>query len=157
YHPFDQPLIRDAERALLGRDVALGTPLLVSAPRTSNALRFFEPEESRRACVDAVAAAGGPAFFERPGWEGRLRALARRFPGEGRVETRDEQAAAIRRELAEARRVIEERTGRRVVHLCYPWHVAGAMARQLAVDTGYETAFCGQGPGGRPPRPGGGL
>jgi hypothetical protein len=144
YDAFDQPLVRDAERDLLGRDVTLGTPLLASAPRTSDALRFFEADESRRACVDAVAEAGGAAFFERPGWEGTLRALARRFPARGRIETRDEQAAAIRRELAEARRSIEERTGRRVVHLCYPWHVAGALARRLAEETGYETAFCGK-------------
>jgi peptidoglycan/xylan/chitin deacetylase (PgdA/CDA1 family) len=157
YDAFDQPLIRDTERDLLGRDVALGTPLLVSAPRTSNALRFFEPEESRRACVDAVAEAGGAAFFERPGWEGTLRALARRFPAQGRIETRDEQAAAIRRELGEARRLIEERTGRRVVHLCYPWHVAGATARRLAEETGYETAFCGKVRGVPLTRPGGDL
>jgi peptidoglycan/xylan/chitin deacetylase (PgdA/CDA1 family) len=157
YDAFDQPLIRDAERDLLGRDVALGTPLLVSAPRTSDALRFFESEESRRACVDAVAEAGGAAFFERPGWEGTLRALARRFPAQGRTETRDEQAAAIRRELSEARRLIEERTGQRVVHLCYPWHVAGAFARRLAEETGYETAFCGKVRGVPLTRPGGDL
>ena len=33
---------------------------------------------------------------------------------------------------ASARAPIEERTGRPVVHLCYPWHVAGPTARRLA-------------------------
>jgi peptidoglycan/xylan/chitin deacetylase (PgdA/CDA1 family) len=157
YDAFDQPLIHEDGRDLLGRDVPLGTPLLESAPRTSDALRFFEDEEPRRACVAAVAGAGGAAFFERPGWERALRSLAGKAGATGRVETRDEQAAAIRRELAEARRLLEERTGRRVVHLCYPWHVAGALARRLAEETGYETAFCGKVKGVPITRPGGDL
>jgi peptidoglycan/xylan/chitin deacetylase (PgdA/CDA1 family) len=157
YDAFDQPLVREGERDLLGRDVPLGTPLFESSPRTSDALRFFEPEELRRGCVAAVADAGGASFFERPGWEGKLRALARRVAGPVRAETRDEQTAAIRHELAEARRLIEERTGRRVVHLCYPWHAAGALARHLAEETGHETAFCGKVPGVPLTRPGGDL
>jgi len=157
YDAFDQPLVREGERDLLGREVPLGTPLLESAPRTSDALRFFEADELRRACVAAVADGGGAAFFERPGWERALRSLAGREAAKGRIEERDEQAAAIRRELSEARRLIEERTGRRVVHLCYPWHVAGSLARQLAVDTGYETAFCGKVRGVPLTRPGGDL
>ena len=75
----------------------------------------------------------------------------------GRVETREEQAAAIRRELADARRVIEQRTGRPVVHLCYPWHAAGATARGLAAEVGYQTAFCGKVAGVPLTRPGGDL
>jgi len=144
YHAFDQPLVRDGERDLVGAEVPLGTPLLESSPRTSEDLRFFEAEMPRTACVAAVADAGGEAFFERPGWEKRLRAL---FQGRGaplRVETKQQQAAAIRRELVEARRIIEERVGRPAVHLCYPWHVAGPTARALAAEVGYETAFCGK-------------
>jgi hypothetical protein len=57
--------------------------------------------------------------------------------------------------LADSRRLIEERTGRRVVHLCYPWHVAGPTARRLAAEVGYETAFCGKVPGVPITRPGG--
>jgi peptidoglycan/xylan/chitin deacetylase (PgdA/CDA1 family) len=44
----------------------------------------------------------------------------------------------------DARRIIEEHVGRPVVHLCYPWHTAGATARRLAAEAGYETAFCGK-------------
>jgi len=75
----------------------------------------------------------------------------------GRVETRPEQEAAIRRELAEARTLIAERTGRPSVHLCYPWHVAGEIAQSLAVEAGYETAFCGKVAGVPITRPGGDL
>jgi peptidoglycan/xylan/chitin deacetylase (PgdA/CDA1 family) len=94
--------------------------------------------------VAAVADAGGEAFFRRPDWYGRLRAVFSGVRVEGSLETRDEQSAAIRRELADARRIIEERVGRPAVHLCYPWHAAGPTARALAAEAGYETAFCGK-------------
>ena len=42
------------------------------------------------------------------------------------------------------RALIEERTGRAVVHLCYPWHAWGPTTRRLARDAGYRTAFCGK-------------
>jgi len=157
YAAFDQPLVRSGGRDLLGAEVPLGTPLLRSLPRTSDAPRFLEDESVRTACVRAVAVAGGEAFFARPGWERQLRALAREARVTGRFETREEQAAAIRRELVEARRAIETRVGRPAVHLCYPWHAAGALARALADEAGYETAFCGKVAGVPITRPGGDL
>jgi hypothetical protein len=66
----------------------------------------------------------------------------RRVPG--RWETGAEKEAAIRRELAESRRAIEERTGKPVIHLCHPWHVAGPTARRLMREVGYRTAFAGK-------------
>jgi len=155
YDAFDQPLIRDGERDRLGPDASLGTPLLRSAPRTSEELRFFEDPEVRAACVTAVAEGGREGFFLRSDWESRLRSVFRRVRVTGRIETKQEQAAAIRHELVEARRLIEDRTGRPVVHLCYPWHRAGATARRLATEVGYETAFCGKVEGVPVTRPGG--
>jgi peptidoglycan/xylan/chitin deacetylase (PgdA/CDA1 family) len=155
---FDQPLVREGERDLAGAEVPLGTPLLRSVPRTSEALRFFEDEAPRAACTAAVAD-GGERFFARPGWEERLRAVLRStlrgaLPG-GRLETRPEQEAAIRRELVDARRLIEERLGRPARHLCYPWHASGPTARRLAAEAGYLTAFCGKVAGVPLTRPGG--
>jgi len=144
YAAFDQPLIRDGARDRLGLEVPLGTPLLRSAPRTSEERRFFEDPELRTSCVTAVADAGGEAFFRRSDWEARLRSAFRGVRVQGRIETLQEQAAAIRHQLVEARRLIEARTGRPVVHLCYPWHAAGDTARRLAIEAGYETAFCGK-------------
>ena len=144
YAAFDQPLVCDGARDLVGAEVPLGTPLFRSSPRTSEELRFFEDEAVRSACVAVVADAGGEPFFRDPGWPRQLRAALPGGRAEGRLETKDEQAAAIRRELVEARRSIEERVGRPVVHLCYPWHAAGPTARRLAAEAGYETAFCGK-------------
>jgi hypothetical protein len=157
YSAFDQPLIRDSERDLVGAEVPLGTPLFRSAPRTSEHLRFFEDPSVRTACVAAVADAGGEGFFLRTDWQARLRAVLRGVRIHGRAETKEEQAAAIRHELVEARRVIEARVGRPVVHLCYPWHAAGPTARRLAAEAGYETAFCGKVEGVPVTLPGGDL
>jgi len=60
------------------------------------------------------------------------------------LESPAEREEAIRRELAESKRQIEEHTGQTVTHLCYPWHVSGPTARRLAAQLGYRTAFCGK-------------
>ena len=147
YAAMDVPLIAEGSSDLLAEDVPLGTPILASAPRTSEHLRFFEEPDVRSACVAAVAEGGGLAFFERADGDAQLRRLVARQPIRGRVETPEEREAALRRELGLARTAIEERTGRPAVHLCYPWHTAGPTARRLARETGYLTAFCGKVPG----------
>ena len=147
YDAFDQPLLWDGGRDLLGEEAPLGAPLLRSAPRTSEEPRFYEDPGIRDACVAEVAASGGEGFFLHSDWESRLRRLFRHTRVAGRLETPDERAAAVRSELADARRLIQEHTGRPVVHLCYPWHAAGPTARRLAAEVGYETAFCGKVPG----------
>ena len=157
YDAFDQPLLRYGGVDLLGEEAPLGAPLFHSAPRTSEELRFFEDPEVRRACVAEVAASGGDGFFARSDWEARLRRLLRRTPIRGGFEAADERARAIRSELADSRRLVEEHTGHPVVHLCYPWHSAGPTARQLAAEVGYETAFCGKVPGVPITRSGGDL
>ena len=146
YDAFDQPLVREGDRDLLGEEAPLGTPLFRSAPRTSEALRFFEDPAIRGRCVGAVETEG-ESFFHRPDWERTLRRRLSRQRVRGRLETREERASAIGRELGESKRLIEERTGRPVSHLCYPWHASGATARELARAAGYRAAFCGKVPG----------
>jgi peptidoglycan/xylan/chitin deacetylase (PgdA/CDA1 family) len=63
------------------------------------------------------------------------------------MESPEDRTVAIRRELEEAKSLIEERTGRPAIHLCYPWHVSGPTARRLAREVGYRTSFCGKVPG----------
>jgi peptidoglycan/xylan/chitin deacetylase (PgdA/CDA1 family) len=139
----DVPLVRARNRDLTASELPLGTPLLVSRPRTSEWLRFFEDPGIREACVAWVAEESGEAFFERPGFERRLRRLVP-DPIPGRLETPAEREAAIRGELLEAKARIEAHTGSPVEHLCYPWHTAGPTARRLAAEVGYRTAFCGK-------------
>jgi peptidoglycan/xylan/chitin deacetylase (PgdA/CDA1 family) len=147
YPAFDVPLVERGGRDLLAEGVPLGTPLLRSEPRTSEALRFYEDPAARQPCIEAVAAGGGEAFFERRGWERELRRIAGGRPWGGRFESAAEREAAIRRELVEARTLVQQHTGWPVVHLCYPWHASGPTARRLAREAGYRTAFCGKVPG----------
>jgi peptidoglycan/xylan/chitin deacetylase (PgdA/CDA1 family) len=143
----DCPLIESHGADLPPGDVLLGTPILRSQPRTSEALRFLDDPAFRQACTDVVAAEGGAGFFRRPGWRARLtRAIAgRSVPGW--LERPEERRAAIRRELLESKRLIEERTGKPVAHLCFPWHTSGPTAHALAREVGYRAAFCGKVPG----------
>ncbi len=156
YDAFDQPVVREGDRDLLGEEVPLGTPLLESAPRTAETLRFFEDGSVRRACVDVVRTEG-EAFFRRPDWESILRREAERHPVRGRRETPSEQAQAIERELAESKQLVEKHTGRPVAHLCYPWHTFGPTASGLAPSSGYRAVYCGKVPGVPITRPGGDL
>lgn len=144
---FEVPLIESDGRDLLADDVPLGTPLLHSAPRTSEVLRFHEPPDLRRACVDTVVAGGGESFFENRAWKKTLLRLFRqsaRGSGTGRHETIEERDKAIRSELAVAKDLLEAHTGKPVIHLCYPWHAWGPTSRRIAEEVGYETAFCGK-------------
>ena len=143
YDAFDQPLVHDGNRDLLGEEVPLGTPLFRSAPRTSETLRFFEDPAVRRRCVEVVEREG-ESFFHRPDWERTLRKQLSGQRVRGRLESEEERAAAVRRELAESKRLIEERTGQPVSHVCYPWHAFGPTAQKQARAAGYRTAFCGK-------------
>ena len=156
YDAFDQPLVREGDEDLLGEDVPLGTPLFESAPRTSESLRFFEDPLVREDCVATVEREGGEAFFRRPDWPSVLRPLVppRVF---GRRETPEERTEAIREELFESRRLIEEHLGRSATHLCYPWHAFGPTATGLAEEAGYEAVYCGKVSGVPITRPGGDL
>jgi peptidoglycan/xylan/chitin deacetylase (PgdA/CDA1 family) len=159
YAAFDVPLLGEGLRTgrdLLPHEAALGTPLLESAPRTSEALRFHEDPAIRERCVAAVAAAGGAAFFARRDWARRLRQL---LPSRvaGRVESPDDRERALRGELADARTAIEARTRRPSRLLCYPWHAWGPLSRRLAAEAGYVAAFCGKVEGTPITRAGGDL
>jgi len=144
YAALDVPLVQQGEGDRTAAELPLGTPLFRSEPRTSEALRFYEDPAVRSAPVHAVAAHGGAGFFYRDGWEKELRRLMDGQRVEGRLESPEEREQAIRHELLESKRIIEDRTGRPVLHLCYPWHVAGPTARRVAREVGYRTAFCGK-------------
>jgi peptidoglycan/xylan/chitin deacetylase (PgdA/CDA1 family) len=144
YAAFDAPLVATAGRDAAGTDVPLGTPLLASDSRLSEAHRFYEDPAFRQACTDFVASHGGEGFFREPHWEATLRRMVARHKLAGRYESPGERDAAIARELRDSKAVIEQRTGKPVTHLCFPWHVAGPQARRTARDLGYRTSFCGK-------------
>jgi peptidoglycan/xylan/chitin deacetylase (PgdA/CDA1 family) len=149
YQALDVPLVEGDGRDLLAGEIPLGTPLLRSAPRTAEVLRFYEDPASREACVETVAGGGGEAFFRDPRWEEVLhrRTKENACAVGGRRESEAERETAVRRELADARERIEGCTGETVDQLCYPWHASGPTSRRLAGEVGYRLAFCGKVPG----------
>jgi len=156
YAAMDVPLVAEGGIDLLAPDVPLGTPLLASQPRTAEVVRFFEDPAIRRACVSKVEREG-EAFFTRKGWEQTLWGILKGRPIDGRRESEEERRAALLREIRESKSLIEERLGKPVAHLCYPWHAGGATCRQLAEQTGYRAAFGGKVPGVPITLPGGDL
>jgi hypothetical protein len=146
YPAFDVPLVRHGERELMGDALPLGTPILESAPRLSGTRRFLESAGARRACAEVVARGGGELFFERPGWEATLRRTweGSAGPAGGELEPDPVRAAACREELLESKHQIEDRLGRAVHHVCFPWHASSAATEELATEVGYRTAWCGK-------------
>ena len=137
--PLSRPLIsRECGGAYLGPE-ALGAPLYLQRSRMSDALRYFDDPAARERCEAHVRARGGAAAFARTGWASELRNLAQ-APG-GR-ETEGERRRAIYHELEAGRAVLSERlrTGS-IRHLCFPWGVAGTVAREAAQAVGFRTAF----------------
>jgi glycosyltransferase involved in cell wall biosynthesis/peptidoglycan/xylan/chitin deacetylase (PgdA/CDA1 family) len=117
----------------------LGAPLYTQRSRYSDALRIDRPEAFER-CTRHVREHGAAAFFQRPGWEQELRALA--DAAAVIRETPARREAAIREELGTAREILNQKLGVNTVrHMCFPWAVSGSVAERLAAETGYETAF----------------
>lgn len=153
---FDIPVSALDGRDGRARSVRPGAPVFESASRLSGRIRFVEDAGLSEELM-AIPAARGAAFFDRPGWRRELRRIVSRRPpaSRGRYETPGERDAALRREIVEAGRLIEDRLpGHRVRHLAYPWHDGSALADRLAAECGYRSvhygAFLDTRPGGRP-------
>lgn len=127
---------------------APGRPLYAQRSRMSSAPRFLESALVREACERHVDGHGGAAFFKRADARAELLAVygdaVRRNGGAGRLETPEEQRAAISRSLARSRDVLRERLGLREVEwLCFPYNEGSVLACRLAAAEGYRGAFVG--------------
>jgi hypothetical protein len=117
----------------------LGAPLYARRSRLSDGLRFLADPSIAERTVAHVAAHGGAAFFDTPGWERELRGMT--ASSRGRFETADQQLRAIERELVDSREMLESRLGGPVRHIVLPWGVSGTLTRSLLERAGYATAF----------------
>lgn len=86
------------------------------------------------------AATGTPLYPRRS----RMSDAPRWFPDGNRVETENEQRAAIEHELAKAREVLQARIGSAVEHVCLPWGVSGRVTEAALQRLGFATAFANQ-------------
>jgi peptidoglycan/xylan/chitin deacetylase (PgdA/CDA1 family) len=128
------------------RKLRLGAPVFASAPRMVCRPRFRETPELIETMTGYVEEHGGVTFFDRPSWRKELLALFKRWPADklGSFETSEERESAVRRELSESRRILEERlVGKEVRHFCYPWCAGSETADRLAAEAGYQTVHYG--------------
>ncbi len=122
-----------------------GAPVFESAPRLSGRLRFREDPGLVRELI-AVARRQPETFFDDPGWREELRRIVERRPPRtrGGYESDREREAAIRHEMSESRRRIEDRLPAHAVrHLGYPWHAGSDLADRLAAECGYRSVHYG--------------
>jgi hypothetical protein len=117
----------------------LGFPMFPQRSRMADGRRFWPDPDGCARAEAFVAARGGPAFFDRPGWDVELRPVLAAVGGrrESDAERRDE----IERELADGRDVLESRLRTSIRHACLPWGVTGGVTRAALERLGVVTAF----------------
>lgn len=129
----------------------LGWPVLTHASRFSHRRRFLPELTPMRACAEHVQANGGSSFFSRPDWQHELSDLLCAQPGvhcageqiilPGTLETPEQRADALRRDLQQTREIIESKLGREVRHLCFPWNEGDLDATRIARECGFRSGF----------------
>ncbi len=111
--------------------------------RKSMEARCYHPDpEEASVLAEHVASRGGPDFFAGSGWreELRRRLMAYRETAgvRGRAESDDERRTRLLAEVVDSKRILEERLGRPIRHLCWPGGGYDEMAREAA-DAHYLT------------------
>jgi peptidoglycan/xylan/chitin deacetylase (PgdA/CDA1 family) len=143
------------------RDVGNGAPVFWAESRLSGMPQYFDNEEVRNACLEFVENRGGETFFENRGWRRRLTRLYReekRRSAPGAWETEEEMRQEISSEIAECKKVIEQKIpGTTVDHFCFPWFVGSEVAVREAREAGYRALYWGMLGDERANRPGGDL
>jgi peptidoglycan/xylan/chitin deacetylase (PgdA/CDA1 family) len=141
------PVIRRGGRDEFPEGVDWGSPIYEWGPGLGSERRYLEDEDLTQVLTHHVRKNGGIMFFRRPGWRNSLRGLAgdyaRRDGGKGRFQTAEERYADIYSDLLQSRKIIEEKIGNRVIHLCYPWYQGCEMAVRASRAAGYESNYWG--------------
>lgn len=135
------PVVRRGGRDVVPGRVDWGSPIYEWGAAVGSERRYIEDEELTRILTDHVKENGGKTFFDGTGWRKSLRSLAqdfeRRNGKKGRFQTLEERNADIYNDLFQSKQVIEEKIGKRVTHLCYPWYRGCEMAVQASREAGY--------------------
>jgi peptidoglycan/xylan/chitin deacetylase (PgdA/CDA1 family) len=145
YHPFEFSFAHLFEDSNVGgvTPPPLGTPIYASAPRCAAERRFLDDPRLREACIGFVESHGGEAFFLGDGWRSELPRFVDTWRAQHGIgehyETPEERHRALLRELRISKEMIEDRLGRPVRQLCYPWGLGSELASRLSREVGYQT------------------
>jgi len=121
-----------------------GAPIYRYASRLEGHARYFDDEEVRQACLSWVDSQGGRAFFGRPNWRRELQTFYKTVSQNHRknpYESTQERRNKVFEDLVRAKKILEERLGKPVQHLCYPWGAGGALSVSLSQEAGYISNF----------------
>jgi peptidoglycan/xylan/chitin deacetylase (PgdA/CDA1 family) len=143
YDVFDWPMRREGGRDLLGPP-PLGTPVYRAAPLLSAPHRILEDYSVVEVCRELVQVEGGAAFFRRPDWEQRLRAVHERAAGARPAEVRmpeREFRSLVASEFALSVGAVREQLGSPADVFAYPWMLGTDTSVRLAQAAGIRAAF----------------
>lgn len=139
FHPHEIPMVDALNGPRLASRADAGAPLFPARSRLSDALRWSCPEATE-ACREMAATLKNADANKHPDWFDILSSTYCKAP-RGRFETPEERNRAILEELVLARQHLEERIGKTINHMCFPWAIAGRAARRIAAEAGYRSAF----------------
>jgi len=142
------PLYMENGKEVVTRDAIWGTPIYYAQPRMCAERRYFDDENIRKRCVEAVKDQGSEKFFKQKNWRKILNNIVsdskKNERDHGRYETLEERDAALLDELINSKVMIEEKlTGREVTHLCYPWYKGEHFAINASKKAGYKVNYFG--------------
>ena len=131
----EQIIVGDAEDSPVWTDITLRNTPLLSRPLLWTSDDSFRPIDDRDI--------GKPRGVTRSRMSNGL------MTENGIQESKDQQREAIRDDLSRCRSVFAERMKRESEILCFPWAVAGQVAREAAKGVGFRIAFSDSFPGKR--------
>ena len=146
---YDWPVARAQESVLVERrlrDLA-GLPQYRAASPFTTVRRFRSDAGIDEAMLHEAAKLGGAEFLaSEPRAQAVLRKVYGRIAGNGPRGSFDDPEIVLREmeaDLRTSRRLIEERTGKSVRHLCYPYNRRSAMAVEQSRRAGFVSNFVG--------------
>jgi peptidoglycan/xylan/chitin deacetylase (PgdA/CDA1 family) len=122
-----------------------GAPVLESASRLAGELRFVESAEFVNHMIALADTAPDPVTLDAPAWRRKLDTVAAGWiPADrGRYESPDARDTAMRRELGDSKRALEDRLGKEIDEFCYPWFSGCPRADDFAAEAGYRAVHYG--------------
>lgn len=115
--------------------VPFGSPVY-EHQKSLAATRYYPDQQEQEALVDFVSQQGGESFFAHPEWRDKLMGQAEEMrqgrAGLGRYESEEERFERYRFELVGARKILEDKLGRKAAFLCWPGGGYNELSRSLA-------------------------
>jgi hypothetical protein len=147
YHNVNLPVYRDEPAEAPLRTLHFGRPVYASMSRLSGQRKVLENSQVVDQLEAYVRQHGGERFFERADWRGELEKLHHKLldqcqPAFG-YETQEETEAAVRKEMVESKKILEERLNKQISHLCYPWYQGSPLSDRIAGESGYQVVHYG--------------